>query len=232
MFSTSSVFVTLALASSAFAGVFFTSPTAAIGFTAGQPATISWQEDNTPPLLKDFGLAKASIYAGNSAQQTSLQLISASIDVSNPLSLTFTPDATIGPNANQYFIRFESLSLKDAANPAIPALAFSHVFQLSGMTGVFNAEVQAQIDGQSTAPIGGTAAASKAAAATSVAAKTTSAAAANTNKSVAGSASKSAKAAVASGSSAAVPAFVAGSQKVWLGIAVGVFGAVMGAAVL
>ncbi|KAJ6591178.1 hypothetical protein DFH09DRAFT_907922 [Mycena vulgaris] len=239
MFSPSSVVVTLALASSAFAGVFFTSPTAALGFVGGQPANITWQEDNTPPLLSNFGLAKASIYAGNSAQQTSLQLISESIDVSNPLFLSFTPDASIGPNAAQYFIRFESLSLKDANDPAIPALAFSHVFTLSGMTGVFNAEVQSQIDGQSTAPIGGTAtaaatSAANTAATTGNAASTTAAGASKpaTSATASGSASKTAKAAAASGSSAALPAFVAGSQKLWLGIVVGVFGAVMGATLL
>jgi hypothetical protein len=236
MFSPSSVVVTLALASSVLGGVFFTSPTATIGFTAGQPANITWQEDNTAPLLAAFGLAKASIYAGNSVSQTSLQLISASIDVSNPLFLTFTPDATIGPNAAQYFIRFESLSLKDATDPSIPALAFSHVFTLSGMTGVFDATVQSEIDGQSTAPIGGTAAVSNATTATTAttakASTTPATGVSKTAASVSGSASKTAKAATASGSSAAVPSFVAGSQKLWLGIVTGVFGAVLGAAIL
>jgi len=233
MFSPSSALVALALASSAFAGVFFTAPTAAIGFVGGQPANITWQEDNTVPLLPAFGLSKASIYAGNSNSQTSLQLISASIDVSNPLFLTFTPDATIGPNGAEYFIRFESLSLKDATNPSIPALAFSHVFGLTGMTGTFDAEVQSEIEGQSTAPIGGSAAAASTTAsapASSNAAKTTGSA--GSTKSATASASKSATSSKASGSSAAVPAFVAGSQKLWLGIVTGVFGAVMGAAIL
>ncbi|KAJ7481707.1 hypothetical protein FB451DRAFT_1236907 [Mycena latifolia] len=236
MFSPSSVVITLGLASSAFAGVFFTAPTATIGFVGGQPANITWQEDNVAPLLSDFGLAKASIYTGNSISQTSLQLISASIDVST-LSLPFTPDASIGPDATEYFIRFESLSLKDASDPSIPALAFSHVFTMSGMTGAFSAEVQSQIDGQSTAPIGGTAAAATstgAAASTSAATAGQTTNAASTTKAASASSSKSAtaKAAAASGSSAAVPTFVAGSQKLWLGIVMGVFGAVMGAAIL
>jgi len=233
MFSPSSALVTLALASSAFAGVFFTSPTASIGFVGGQPANITWQEDNVVPLLPAFGLAKASIYAGNSISQTSLQLISASIDVTNPLFLTFTPDATIGPNGAEYFIRFESLSLMDATNPSIPALAFSHIFPMTGMTGTFDAEVQSEIDGQSTAPIGGSAAPASttpSAPASSNVVKTTGSA--GSTKSATASASKSATSSKASGSSAAVPAFVAGSQKLWLGIVTGVFGAVMGAAIL
>ncbi|KAJ7135467.1 hypothetical protein C8R43DRAFT_619515 [Mycena crocata] len=229
-----SVVVALALASSAFAELSFTSPTASIGFTGGQPANITWSDNGAAPTLASFGLAKASIYAGNSAQQTSLQTISESVDVTNPLFLTFTPDASIGPNSNQYFIRFESINLKDPNNPIIPALAFSHQFTLSGMTGVFNAAVQAQIDGQSTAPIGGgTAAPAGTAAAptgstTAAKASTTGAAAAKSSS----SGSATAKSAAASGSSAAVPSFVAGSQKLWLGIVTGVFGAVIGAAIL
>jgi len=241
MFSPSSAVVALALASSAYAAIFFTSPTATIGFTGGQPANITWQDDGTAPSLADFGLAKASIYTGNSQAQTSLQLISGSIDVTNPLSLTFTPDATIGPNGAEYFIRFESLALKDATNQAIPALAFSHIFTLSGMTGTFNASVQSEIDGQSTAPIGGSAAATSAAAAASTPAASTPAAStagATAKASTAatakasGSGSVSAKAAAASGSSAAVPSFVSGSPKLWIGIVTGVFGAAMGAALL
>jgi len=100
-----------------------------------------------------------SIYAGNSQQQTLLQTITPNVDVSKISTIQFTPDATIGPNDDQYFIRFQSISLKDATNPQYPALAFSAKFTMSNMSGQFNASVQAQIDGQSTAPIGGTAAA-------------------------------------------------------------------------
>jgi len=230
MFSLSPAVVTLALVSSAFAALFVTSPTAAIGFTAGQVSNITWIDDGTAPSLSDFGLAKVSVYAGNSRDQTDLQTISDSVDVSSPLFIIFTPDASIGPTGPEYFIRFESLNLKDATDPSIPALAFSHVFTLSGMTGTFNATVQSEIDGQSTAPIGGSAPASTPTSqpATSVKASTTGA---SKSTGASGSASKSAKAAAASGSSAAVPAFVAG-QNLWLGIVTGVVGAVMGAALL
>ncbi|KAJ7188392.1 hypothetical protein C8R46DRAFT_1242915 [Mycena filopes] len=216
MFSLPSVLVALAVASSTCAEL-----------SVSQSANITWIDDGAAPTLAAFGLAKASIYAGNSAAQTSLQTISESIDVTNPLFLSFIPDASIGPNSAQYFIRFESLALKDPSNPAIPALAFSHQFSLSGMTGVFNAAVQSQIDGQSTAPIGGVAAATSSTAAPASTTKST----ASKSAAPSGSAANSAKGAAASGASAAVPAFVTG-QKLWLGIATGVFGAVMGAAVL
>ncbi|RDB19744.1 hypothetical protein Hypma_013181 [Hypsizygus marmoreus] len=151
--------ILLALSASAFATVFTTNPVASTTFTGGKPATISWQEDGKTPALKDFGAASVSIYVGNAQQQTRLQTVVESVDVSTTGSIQFTPDASIGPNGNEYFIRFESLALKDAAQPQFPALAFSAKFTMNSMTGVFNQEVQAQINGQSTAPLAGATAA-------------------------------------------------------------------------
>ncbi|KAJ7925169.1 hypothetical protein B0H13DRAFT_1975336 [Mycena leptocephala] len=231
MFSLSSAVVTLALTSSAFAALAVTSPTESISFVGGQQANITWVDNGAEPSLASFGLAKVSVFTGNSNSQTSLQLIAENVDVTNPLFLLFTPDPSIGPSATEYFIRFESNNLKDTANPNIPALAFSHVFTMSGMTGTFNATIQSEIDGQSTAPFGGSAAASTTAATQAATTPKASTTAANKSAAPSSSASKSAKAAAASGSSAAVPAFVAG-QNLWLGILTGVFGAVMGAALL
>jgi hypothetical protein len=163
----SSAFVALALSASAFANVFVTNPTASTTFNGGKSATVSWQDDGKQPTLQAFGPAIVSIYAGNSQQQTLLQTVSPSVDVSTTQSVVFTPDATIGPNGNEYFIRIQSISLKDATQTQYPALAFSAKFTMAGMTGTFNATVQSQIDGQSTAPIGGTAAPSSSSAAAS-----------------------------------------------------------------
>ncbi|EGO01315.1 hypothetical protein SERLA73DRAFT_87877 [Serpula lacrymans var. lacrymans S7.3] len=149
----SSVFIALTLAASAFANVYVTQPVESTIFAAGQPATLSWQDNGSSPSLHDFGLSKISIYAGNAKEQTFMQAISTSTDVEKTTSIVFTPDPTIGPNADEYFIRFESLNLKDTTQPQYPALAFSAKFSLSGMTGQFSKAVQAEIDGQSTAPI-------------------------------------------------------------------------------
>jgi hypothetical protein len=146
-------FIVLALAAQALATVFITSPVASTTFSGGKQATVSWQDDGSSPSLKDFGPAKVSIYVGNALQQTSLQLITASVDVSTTASIQFTPDPTIGPNSNQYFIRVESLSLKDAKQPQYPALAFSAKFNMDNMSGTFSDAVSAQIAGQSTAPL-------------------------------------------------------------------------------
>ncbi|KAL4067427.1 hypothetical protein V8B97DRAFT_917627 [Scleroderma yunnanense] len=151
----SSAIVSLALAASALANVYITAPVATTSWPGGQPAAVTWQDDGQSPSLASFGAAKFSIYVGNANQQTPLQLISASVDVANVSSLTFTPDPTIGPNSGEYFIRVESLALKDAKSPQYPALAFSAKFTLTNMSGTFNSSIQQEIDGQSTAPIGG-----------------------------------------------------------------------------
>jgi len=170
----SKAFVVLAFASAAFANVFITSPVATTTLSGGKEATITWQDDGKSPALKDFGPAKISIYVGNAQQQTSLQTISASVDVSTESSLKFTPDASIGPNGSEYFIRVESLSLKDASQPQFPALAFSSKFTMDSMTGTFSADILAQIKGQSTAPLATQAAPTNVPSATSTPSLTTS----------------------------------------------------------
>ena len=76
-----------------------TSPTESTTFTGGQQATISWQDDGKTPSLASFGLASVSIYVGNALQQTSLQTIVPSVNVSTTASIQFTPDPKIGPNS-------------------------------------------------------------------------------------------------------------------------------------
>jgi len=188
------VIVVLALSASALATLFTTAPIASTTWQAGIPQTVAWQEstDAAKPTLQDFGPAMISVYVGNAQQQTRLQAISANTNVSTNSSIAFTPDPTMGPNGNFYFIRFESLSLKDATQPQFPALAFSARFTLSGMTGTFSPEISAQIAGASTAPIGG--ATTVAAGATTVTRNTTPTPAATSTRPTA-SASASANAA-------------------------------------
>jgi len=207
-------FVLLALSAGALANVFITSPVASSTFTGSKQASISWQDDGTQPSLKSFGPAMVSIYVGNAQQQTSLQTIVPSVDVSTTSSIQFTVDASIGPNSNEYFIRIQSLSLKDAKNPQYPALAFSAKFTLNGMTGVFNQTVLSQIAGQSTAPLAG---------ATSAPAQSSPATATMTTKS--SSSSTSTKSTASATSSSGALNVKAG----WYGV---IMGAVVGVAML
>jgi hypothetical protein len=185
--------VVFALATSALGTVFVTSPVASTSWQGGQKQSVTWQDGNGPPGLTEFGPAIISIYVGNALQQTSLQVISPTTDVSKASSIDVTIDASIGPNSKEYFIRFESISFKDPKAPQFPALAFSAKFELTGMKGTFNSSVQAQIDGQSTAPIGGSAAASPSS--TGAAATTTPAASAKASGASSGTAAKTSTAA-------------------------------------
>jgi hypothetical protein len=173
MFSSAAALFLLALASSTQATVFLTAPVASTSFTGGQDATLTWQDDGAAPSLKDFGPAKIFLSTGNAIQQTNLQTISQSTDVGTVNSLTFKVDPTIGPNSNQYFIRIESIATKDLLAPQFPALAFSAKFTLSSMTGTFSSTVQAQIDGQSTAPLAGATTAGSSTSAPATAGRTT-----------------------------------------------------------
>ncbi|RXW23205.1 hypothetical protein EST38_g2640 [Candolleomyces aberdarensis] len=211
------VFVLLAVAAQALAGIHITAPIASTTFSGGKQATVTWIDNGQAPPLKDFGPAIISIYAGNALQQTSLQVIAPSVDVSTQGSVTFNVDATIGPNSNEYFIRIESLSLKDSAQPQYPALAFSAKFTLNEMTGTFSPAILSQIAGQSTAPLQSQ---------TSAAPRTTGTAAATTTGTT-GAAARTTSAAPTGTNAASQNSGAISSRTGWAGI---VIGAIAGAA--
>ncbi|KAI0299344.1 hypothetical protein B0F90DRAFT_1727968 [Multifurca ochricompacta] len=176
MFSSLLILALAAVSSSVQANIFTTAPVATTSWPAGQKTTVAWKDDGNSPSLASFGPSLIGLYAGNVQQQTLLQVISTGVDVSQVNSVDFTPDATVGPNFNSYFIRFTSNSLKDASQPQFNAEAFSAKFTLTGMTGTFNATVQAQINGSSVPATGAssTPAASSASASTASVSKTSS----------------------------------------------------------
>jgi len=149
----SKALIVLAVAAQALATVFVTAPVATTTWTGGQSVVISWIEGPGAPSLADFGAARITVSTGNALEQTHLQIVSESIDVSAEGQIAFDLDASIGPVSDEYFIRIESLALMDEEAPQYPALSFSSKFQLNGMTGEFTAEALEQIAGQSTAPI-------------------------------------------------------------------------------
>jgi len=153
MFTT--IVVLASLVSSAFATVFMTSPVAGTVCNGGANCTVKWQDDNAAPLLAAWANASFAVYTGNAIQQTMLQLIAPSVDVSTVSTLSFTVDPNSGANSDDYFIRAQSLTVMDPKNPTFPLEAFSAKFTMQGMKGTFNATVLAQISGTVTAPIGG-----------------------------------------------------------------------------
>ncbi len=151
---------------------------------------------------------------------------------SDPTAVNSTCATTLRSRpSNLYgsFIRFESISLKDATQTQYPALAFSAKFayvlfrslhleavtpdrdplhRMTSMTGVFTAEILSQIAGQSTAPL---------ASQTSAAVASTTAQASTTNASK--SSSSTASSTKASASSTSTASSATGVRVGWAAIA-------------
>ncbi|KAH9990205.1 hypothetical protein BJV74DRAFT_878072 [Russula compacta] len=191
MFPSLLVLAFAAVAPLVHATVYVTDPVATSSLPAGQPTKITWQDDGKSPNLTAFGLASIGLYAGNQNQQTLLQTIATNVDVANVSEVAWTPDASAGPNFNSYFIRFTSNSLPDASNAQFPAEAFSAKFALTGMTGNFNASVQAEISGSGTSSSGASSTAAASSSAAGSTAPTTSAAASTVKASAAATGSSS-----------------------------------------
>jgi len=149
MRTTAAIF--LAVASLASANLYVTEPVASTTCAANANCVVSWNDDGTTPALSSIGPCSISLYTGGMQQQTFLQSVSTSTDVSQVATVSFMPDPTVGPNGVFYFIKYTSLSFKDPTNPTYPYTAYSSKFTLSGMTGTFNASVEAQISGAAAA---------------------------------------------------------------------------------
>jgi len=146
MFSSLLVLSLAALAPLAHATVFMTSPTASTNIPAGKAFPINWQDDSKAPNLTAFGPATVGLFVGSQSVQTQLQAIG-NVDVSKVSTISWTPDPSVGPNYDSYFIRITSVDLKDPNQTQFNAEAFSAKFSLSGMTGTFNSTIQAVISG-------------------------------------------------------------------------------------
>jgi len=177
--------------------IYTTAPVATTSWTANQPATVEWADDGNTPTLATIGACSIDLCTGGVTQQTCLQNIAPSLDVSTNAQVSFTPNPAIGASGDVYFIKYTSIGLMDPTSPQYHYTAYSAKFTLLGMTGTFNATVLAEISAASAAP-----------ASTPAAAATTAAAAATTPASATGaktsaSASKASSSAQASGTSKA-----------------------------
>ncbi|KAK0221035.1 hypothetical protein EDD85DRAFT_960562 [Armillaria nabsnona] len=232
MFSKPSVFVLFGLATSALATVYITDPVGSTVWNAGDTVTVSWQDDGSSPSLEAFGAAKFAIAVGNSLQQTTLQVIAENVDVATTSTLQFVPSANIGAPSDQYFIRVDSNELKDATNSQYPALSFSAKFTIDGLSGSFNTSVQAQIDGQSTAPLAGAstsasgsksassgASTTKAVSSTSKAASASTTASGTAKATSSGTATRSGSAASSSSTGNSAVVATTSNPKLWLSVA-------------
>ncbi|KAG8889215.1 hypothetical protein FRB98_005408 [Tulasnella sp. 332] len=134
------------------ATIYVTQPVASTTCQAGAPCMVAWNDDGNAPPLATIGACDIELCIGDVTTQICLQDITPSLDVSQNAQIPFNPDATIGGNSNDYFIKFISQVYKDPTNPTFPYTSFSAKFTLAGMTGTFNATVSAAIAGASVAP--------------------------------------------------------------------------------
>lgn len=143
----------LVAASPALAELSITAPIAGTTCTGGQVCDVTWNDNRQGVSLAQQGNCTVALYTGNSQQQTFLQPIAypTAINVSTIQTIQFTVDPTIGPNSDQYFIRFSSTTLANPTSPTNPYLSFSAKFALTGMSGTFNATVQQQLAGVTSA---------------------------------------------------------------------------------
>ncbi|QRW13458.1 GPI-anchored small secreted protein [Ceratobasidium sp. AG-Ba] len=146
MRAAASLLALAAVAPVALAGPFFTAPVAGTSCAAGQPCTISWNDDGKAPSLADYGDCTIGVYAGSAQQQSLMQAVSPA-NAASTGSVVFTPDPAMGENSNAYFIKMISVNTPDPAMPQYKATAYSAMFTLTGMTGTFNQTVKDQIAG-------------------------------------------------------------------------------------
>ncbi|CAE7102419.1 unnamed protein product [Rhizoctonia solani] len=180
MRATSVIALVAALAPAALAGPYFTAPVAGTVCTAGQPCTITWQDDSKAPTLAEFGDCTVGVFTGNSQQQTLVQNLAVT-NAQTAATVQFVPDPAAGEDSKVYFIKMISLNTADPTNAMYKATAYSAMFELKGMTGKFNETVKAQIAGTAASPTpaaapAGTASASSSGSAAKVATSTVSAA--------------------------------------------------------
>ncbi|KAK4685129.1 hypothetical protein P7C73_g5025, partial [Tremellales sp. Uapishka_1] len=154
MLSFSSLAASLLFATSALqpvlAGIYMTSPVATTVGNGGQVLTVKWADDGNSPSLASVGPCSIDLYTGSQLEQTQLQNLAASVDVSKANTVSATIDPSVGQAGKYYFVRFSSLSLKQTTNPTYPYEAFSAQFQLDTMTGTFNSTVLAQLAASNT----------------------------------------------------------------------------------
>jgi hypothetical protein len=132
-----------------------TSPIATTVCRGGETCQVQWKDDQKGVTLAQQGLCTIALYAGGRFQQTRLQAIAFPTPVNvatAPLSIDFVVDPTVGQDSSDYFIRFDSTTLRQGnSTTGAPYLSFSAKFKIEGMTGTFNQTILDQIAGTASA---------------------------------------------------------------------------------
>jgi hypothetical protein len=107
----------LALAAPALATIYTISPVTSTVSTGGQALHVQWTDDGATPSLSEIGAASINLCVGSQTNQTCVQELGASVDVSKATYVNATIDPSVGENGDFYFIRYTSIAFRDGAYP-------------------------------------------------------------------------------------------------------------------
>ncbi|GAA5838058.1 hypothetical protein JCM9279_004114 [Rhodotorula babjevae] len=160
------VALALSAAPAVVANPYIYKPVEASHYRAGDSFTVSWRDNGEAPLSSAYGQTTVSLYTGTSTVQTQLASLGTVADPGVETEVLITIDPTWGPDADDYFIRIQSVAGVDAAGA--PLQAFSARFALSQMTGTWSGAASAALAGSPVAAVAASATSAATAMATSV----------------------------------------------------------------
>lgn len=107
----------LALAAPALATIYTTNPVASTKHNGGEVLEIEWQDDGSAPTLETVGVCSIDLCIGSTTNQTCIQNLAESVDVSKAETVSTTIDPTIGENYDAYFIKYTASNYSVAGQP-------------------------------------------------------------------------------------------------------------------
>ena len=76
-----------------------TAPVAATVCQGNAACNITWEDSGDAPSLSSFGNAVVSLCVGSTFEQSEMQRVSSSVDVSKTSTISFTVNPSIGENS-------------------------------------------------------------------------------------------------------------------------------------
>ncbi|EOR02800.1 hypothetical protein J056_003362 [Wallemia ichthyophaga EXF-994] len=136
-----SIFALSAIASTTLARLSITQPISGDTIEGGEEYTVEWVERGEDVTLSDIGQSHVYLYAGNDSDSMVPLTQLGTVDATEK-EFNTTIDPEIGQNGTYYTIRVVSDNLQsqkpEMAQYDYPYIAYSDIFELTGMTGTFN----------------------------------------------------------------------------------------------
>ncbi|CAG8810691.1 14066_t:CDS:2, partial [Racocetra persica] len=120
------LFIIILSASLSYAGIYTTNPFSTTVWNGGDAVTITFNEDNKPPLINTLHNVTCDLFAGTS--QVFVANIAKGVDCATTQSVPYTVPKTVGPEATCYFIKYT-----DSSNSS--NVFYSALFTIKGISG-------------------------------------------------------------------------------------------------